>query len=446
MKWWLLLVATCYAHSMASTFKTVHNGREQYCMKWKQDGKWRYVYAYTRNELNEKHLKRVNEIGMAGIVKPVKKQHTAPRVNKNNPSLKMVFNEYLEHTQLANKTYTQRVHEFNNGFKRIENLPIKTIDRETIENIILNKKLAPSTALHYHSLINAIFNYAYKHGIIKVKPVFEKPHYENKTAIKNNANIENYFNTFMELNAYAERIEKWHWLVPIMKLMSLGLRIGEILALTRESISNANETLTINKTLFNNSEIKAGSKGNANTYNTRTIPLPHEHYEMLMNIINNMNNENSETIIWRNGEIFSHEHALFMHRNHVMKYSYFNREWHKIQCEYQHEIWNAKLTSENYIKPHAPRHITASLMAMNGIPIQMAQAILGHMNASMTEYYTHITASMARETMNNYINNINTETSENIINVMLNNNEKKISQKTRTRTIPTRANNHNHIT
>lgn len=279
-----------YAHSVASIFKTTHNGREQYCMKWKQDGKWRYVYAYTRNELNEKHLKRVNEIGMAGIVKPVKKQHTAPRVNKNNPSLKMVFNEYLEHTQLANKTYTQRVHEFNNGFKRIENLPIKTIDRETIENIILNKKLAPSTALHYHSLINAIFNYAYKHGIIKVKPVFEKPHYENKTAIKNNANIENYFNTFMELNAYAERIEKWHWLVPIMKLMSLGLRIGEILALTRESISNANETLTINKTLFNNSEIKAGSKGNANTYNTRTIPLPHEHYEMLMNIINNMNN------------------------------------------------------------------------------------------------------------------------------------------------------------
>lgn len=61
-----------YAHSMASIFKTTHNGREQYCMKWKQNGKWRYVYAYTRNELNEKHLKRVNEIGMAGIVKPVK--------------------------------------------------------------------------------------------------------------------------------------------------------------------------------------------------------------------------------------------------------------------------------------------------------------------------------------------------------------------------------------
>lgn len=136
-----------------------------------------------------------------------------------------------------------------------------------------------------------------------------------------------------------------------------------------------------------------------------------------------MNNENSETIIWRNGETFSHEHVLFMHGNHVMKYSYFNREWHKIQREYQREIWNAELTSENYIKPHAPRHITASLMAMQGIPIQMAQAILGHMNASMTEYYTHITASMARETMNNYINNINTETSENIINVMLNNNE-----------------------
>lgn len=184
-------MATCYAHSMASTFKTTHNGHEQYCMKWKQAGTWRYVYAYTRADLNNKHLKRVAEIGVDGIIKPARRVNK-PRVNKNNLSLKMVFNEYLEHTQLANKTYTQRVREWNNGFKSIENQSVKTVKRETIERIILDKTLPPSTAFHYSSLINAVLNYALKRDYIKVKPALLKPHYENKTEIKNNINIEQY--------------------------------------------------------------------------------------------------------------------------------------------------------------------------------------------------------------------------------------------------------------
>lgn len=48
--------------------------------------------------------------------------------------------------------------------------------------------------------------------------------------------------------------------------MTLGLRIGEILAITREQISDANMTLTINKTLVNNNTLKAGTKGRADTY------------------------------------------------------------------------------------------------------------------------------------------------------------------------------------
>lgn len=158
-----------YAHSMASIFKTTHNGHEQYCMKWKQAGTWRYVYAYTRADLNNKHLKRVAEIGVDGIIKPARRVNK-PRVNKNNPSLKMVFNEYLEQANLGEKTYTQRVHEWNNGFKTIEKLPVKTVSRETIERIILDKTLPQSTAFHYSSLINAVLNYALKRDYIKVKP------------------------------------------------------------------------------------------------------------------------------------------------------------------------------------------------------------------------------------------------------------------------------------
>ena len=414
-----------YAHSMASTFKTVHNGHEQYCMKWKQNGKWRYVYAYTRADLNNKHLKRVNEIGMAGIVKPVKRRVNKPRVNKNNPSLKMVFNEYLEHTQLANKTYTQRVREWNNGFKSIENQSVKTVSRETIERIILDKTLPPSTAFHYSSLINAVLNYALKRDYIKVKPALLKPHYENKTEIKNNINIEQYVNDFRGIMRYVEKNEKYQHMYPIIKLMTLGLRIGEILAITREQISDANMTLAINKTLINNNTLKAGTKGRADTYKTRTIPLPMDYYTMLINHIDTLDDNAGLTPVRRDGTIINNEHVIFIKNKHVMTYSYFNWIWHRIQRDYFNEIWNNKLTDDNYLKPHTTRHITASLMAYDGIPLSMAQTILGHMSASMTQHYTHITSNMKRETIERFINDTNVQTMNNIVDLTMKTKNKK---------------------
>lgn len=389
-------------------------------MKWKQDGKMRYVYAYTRAELELKHVKRVNEIGMNGIVKPVKKRHTMPRVNKHNPSLKMVFNEYLENTILGEKTYTAHVHEWNNGFKKIENLPIKTVSRETIEKIILDKKLPPSTAYHYSSLINAVLNYALKRDYIKIKPTLLKPRYENKTEIKNNINIEQYVNDFRGILRYVEKKEKYQHMYPIIKLMTLGMRIGEILAITREQISNANQTLTINKTLVNNNTLKAGTKGRADTYKTRTIPLPSDYYTMLLNHINTLD-ETVLTPVWRDGKIINNEHVIFIKNNHVMTYSYFNWIWHRIQRDYQHEIWDSELTDDNYVKPHTSRHITATLMAYDGIPISMAQSILGHMNATMTQHYTHITSNMKRETIEQFTRDTDVQTMNNIVDAMLNN-------------------------
>ena len=92
-------------------------------MKWKQDGKWRYVYAYTRADLNNKHLKRVAKIGVDGIIKPARRVNK-PRVNKNNPSLKMVFNEYLEQANLGEK-HTHN--EFMNGIMVLNPLKINQL-------------------------------------------------------------------------------------------------------------------------------------------------------------------------------------------------------------------------------------------------------------------------------------------------------------------------------
>ena len=257
-----------------------------------------------------------------------------------------------------------------------------------------------------------------KRDYIKVKPALLKPHYENKTEIKNNINIEQYVNDFRGILRYVEKNEKYQHMYPIIKLMTLGLRIGEILAITREQISNANMTLTINKTLVNNNTLKAGTKGRTNTYKTRTIPLPMDYYAILMNHIQTLDHT-VLTPVWRDGTIINNEHVIFIKNKHVMTYSYFNWIWHRIQRDYFNEIWNNKLTDDNYLKPHTTRHITASLMAYDGIPLSMAQTILGHMSAQMTQHYTHITATMKRETIERFINDTNVQTMNNIVDLTM---------------------------
>jgi len=66
-------------------------------------------------------------------------------------------------------------------------------------------------------------------------------------------------------------------------------------------------------------------------------------------------------------------------------------------------------------------------MAYDGIPLSMAQTILGHMNAQMTQHYTHITVTMKRETIERFINDTNVQTMNNIVDetMKINNENKK---------------------
>lgn len=66
-------------------------------------------------------------------------------------------------------------------------------------------------------------------------------------------------------------------------------------------------------------------------------------------------------------------------------------------------------------------------MAYDGIPLSMAQTILGHMSVSMTQHYTHITSNMQRETIERFINDTNVQTMNNIVDetMKINNENKK---------------------
>jgi hypothetical protein len=70
-------------------------------------------------------------------------------------------------------------------------------------------------------------------------------------------------------------------------------------------------------------------------------------------------------------------------------------------------------------------------MAYDGIPLSMAQTILGHMSASMTQHYTHITSNMKRETIERFTRDTAVQTMNNIVDetMKINNENKKNKNK-----------------
>ena len=72
-------------------------------------------------------------------------------------------------------------------------------------------------------------------------------------------------------------------------------------------------------------------------------------------------------------------------------------------------------------------------MAYDGIPLSMAQTILGHMSSSMTQHYTHITSNMKRETIERFINDTNVQTMNNIVDLTMKTKNKKEKNKISTK-------------
>jgi integrase len=63
-----------------------------------------------------------------------------------------------------------------------------------------------------------------------------------------------------------------------------------------------------------------------------------------------------------------------------------NEDWHTLLTSYG-------IAEKSHWRGHLNRHITATLLAQNGVSVAVAQTILGHASEAMTYYYTSITKS-----------------------------------------------------
>ena len=147
-------------------------------------------------------------------------------------------------------------------------------------------------------------------------------------------------------------------------MLALGLRIGDVLALTVQSV-NATQMI-----------VRVIGKGNKE----RILPLPETLYIALRRF-------------WATHR---HPHLLFPNRNGTAPL-----------CEksLRHAFNEARdsLGINKNITPHSLRHGFATHLLENGVDIRVVQMLLGHASLSSTEIYTHLTKPM-RDDLRNRLN------------------------------------------
>lgn len=399
-----------------SKYQTMHNGRRQWCWKWKQAGKYRRVYADGLQELSEKHTARVIALANAPELKPSRRREPA-KATRANPTVDMAFETYLAHADIADSTRTRYRNNYRNHVKPlIGGILIRRLTASQIQaafDHMASHDTGESAIWHVWVGVNAFMNWCVKQAIIKRNPM------DSLTKPRKTTKVKYYDDTYADqheltvigiINWLAMPSCPYHFYYPLVMMMNLGLRRAELLGLTREAINQSSRVLTINAQLEQRrggAYLKAGNKGRSGDVRSRLIPIPQPHMQALSQQLRKHEHDPQAGLITveQDGKAIDTRHLVFI-RDDGKPYTYndYNTIWRNIQTDYKRHVLGDEtpLTKAEYIRPHANRHIACSLLAQQGVELPMIQAILGHLTPAMTEHYMHITMASRLDIADKY--------------------------------------------
>lgn len=393
----------------ASVFQTMNNGKQV----WKasmslgfQDGKRRFVNGIgsTPEEAYERLQKNIARRLKAPVAR-----------RKGSITLRAFHKKWLANVE-SNNTVPATVLKYDRDMKNhvlpyLGSRPIGQITDTDISNLF-NKKLAglgSSAKHHTFSELKRLFIYAVKTKTITSNPMEFIPTPEHKPQIrkKQDKYIDRYVNMSKGIRAWLEDPEcPFHDDYPRYMLILLGLRRAEILGLTWDCITGLDRKdsakLTIKQELKRH-EVNEGVSGmylapRTKNEEPRTIPLP-EDWRKALQMEKKKQRHGIKGTEWEN-LIFVQQNGKNKGRYHT--YGVFNQWWKKLLTAYWHKDpkHTGDLPDDYYWRPHDNRHILASVMAANGVPLSTAQSILGHLDSATTVYYTHTTNKSKKDAMN----------------------------------------------
>lgn len=244
----------------------------------------------------------------------------------------------------------------------------------------LSKRLTPKTILQYHRILHKAYNDAKKKKLVN-KNIIE--YVDPPKAQKYKADILNVEEALLLLNSCKNtRLE-----IPINLALGLGLRAGEILALTWDRINFSNNTIMIDRSMVLNRATKQCEfSATKSESSTRLLTCPGY-------IINLLKEQRKKEIYSK----VSNLHGLIFAKvdGTAMSSASFSRLFRDF----------LKRNNLKLVRFHDLRHTHASLQLLGGTSLKVVSNRLGHSSISITgDIYTHVLQQLDTKAVDNISN------------------------------------------
>lgn len=292
------------------------------------------------------------------------------KINEDKISFTEVANEYLKwyqkrrknssYTKISSIVNTHLIPRFKN--KRLSS--IRNKDITDLQNDLIESGAAVSHIKKIHTTLSAIFNFAIKQEYIETNPASTVGNIDLKEEKKMD------YWTLEEFKRFISVIDNDFYLTLFMTLYYSGMRKGELLAITWNDINFEENTIHINKTVYNNIITTPKTSGSI-----RTITMPTHTMRLL-------------SLLRASKEYYKPDYIVFGDFYKPLSTSTLDRYFAKY----------IKESGVKKIRIHDLRHSHASYLINKGTIISVIAKRLGHSNPSTTlNIYSHLYPSTEKE-------------------------------------------------
>ena len=344
------------------------------------------VYGKTRKEVAEKITKALNEI----------KEHTF--VDKSEITLEYLINEHIEDKYNANKVSPVTYLRDKESLKRIKNsgYDLTTMQVQKITNKDIKKFFAcitdysNSTINKMYRLLNTAFKKAVTQNLIYANPLDNKDEIIKPKSTKSDKEVEAL--TLEEQKTLINVLdthESTHPYKNVIKLMLYtGMRVGEVLALTKENIDDKYIHIKVSLTKDDKGTVIMGNT--AKTYNSiRDIQIISVVQKILDEVQNNYTNNPQQLLFYDKQD------------ECLIKPAEINNYLKRIAKKYN-------ITAN--IHNHMMRHTFATRCIESGMTAVVLAKKLGHKDVSITlNTYTSVFSKFEDTQDDRFIKYLETE-------------------------------------
>lgn len=378
-----------------SLYQTMHNDRMEFCAAWwGEDKKLHRTYGLTETEALVKKQKLISKLALPDEEKPKPKRTTLG--TPSNPTVEQFMERWLSNrktlSEVVRRQYRQNI--TNHvlpiiGKKAIRRL--SDVDITAVMDSMEAKQLGKAATAHTLKQLNTMLNYAVKMKFLKRNPTefVDLPAVRPAVRHEDNEMIEWRTQTLLNiLDELRDPKNPHHDSYTRIAMTALGIRGSELVGLTWDCFDLQEKTLTIRQQMKKEHGGEYYIDMQTKNRRERTIPL----YGMFLDaMVEEMKKGRKQSEPMRTSDGKEITNLVFLHPSGkpIVYHWHFN-DWQKILMDYfLSEGRTEEQAKALSWRPHYNRHIAASILAKDRIPLMTAQQILGHLDKEMTEWYTH---------------------------------------------------------